>query len=380
MKSLALKILALCVFDIKNDIVIKSICDIGLKDEASAFAAYGNICRELIARDCNLSEYLRDLLLRTSFTSGGLNENKYEYDFSIIIEISALGGTKIKNYLIEKFGGDAALSLPPFKSGSFDYDAVYFIDKIKLGTSDFAEYKAFISENGELKPVLCPDTVKLSDLKEYDAQKQQVVMNTEHFLNGKKAQNVLLYGDRGTGKSSTVKALINHYSDLKIIGLDKNEIKYIPKLFDKLRNEPFKLILFLDDLVFEAGDDNYSALKQILEGSLTVKPDNVLIYATTNRRHIIKETVSDRDRDAFHRGDALDDNVSLSDRFGLYITYSLPDKELYMRIVKELIGEMNINMPYELLEKRAEQFALKRGGRSPRIARKFTEIISSEIE
>ncbi|MEG2597185.1 MAG: ATP-binding protein [Oscillospiraceae bacterium] len=229
------------------------------------------------------------------------------------------------------------------------------------------------------KMVKHPDEVRLSELSGYDREHQEVIDNTCALLNGKPAANTLLYGDAGTGKSTTVKAVANEFKDqgLRLIELKKKQLHQIPKLVDYLSHNPLKFILFIDDLSFTKDDDDFAALKAILEGSVSVKANNLVVYATSNRRHLVKENFSDRDGDEIHANDTREEMISLSDRFGLTITFIKPGKDLYLDIVRDLTHQYAIQMDTELVLKEAERFALSRGGRSPRVAKQCVEHLKS---
>ena len=188
----------------------------------------------------------------------------------------------------------------------------------------------------------------------------------------------MLTGDAGTGKSSTVKAVVNaFYNDgLRIIEVRKDQLASIPKVLDELSQNPLKFILFIDDLSFLSDDDNFNGLKAVLEGSVSARSKNVVVYATSNRRHIIREKFSDRDSDdEVHRNDAMQEMISLSDRFGLHISFNKPDKKTYLDIVLNLAQKSGVSMPQGELCAQAERFALERGGRSARLARQFIDSI-----
>ena len=217
--------------------------------------------------------------------------------------------------------------------------------------------------------------MQLSDLIGYELQRTQVIENTRALLAGQKAANVLLYGDAGTGKSATVKAVANAYADegLRLIELTKEELHLLPKLLDELAANPLKFILFIDDLSFQDNDDNFSALKAVLEGSISARSHNTVIYATSNRRHIVRETFSQRAGDEIHRNDTMQETISLSERFGIRILYDKPNKQLYLDIVKGLADQYGLSMTEDELELEAERFATRRSGRSARAARQFVE-------
>ena len=218
-----------------------------------------------------------------------------------------------------------------------------------------------------------PDPIRLSDLKDYAAQRQIAVDNTLAFLDGFEANNMLLYGDRGTGKSSSVKALINEYAGrgLRMIELPKETLRELPELTGFLAGLPMKFILFIDDLSFSGNDDSFAALKAVLEGGLASRPVNVLVYATSNRRHLLRETFRDRDGDEVHAADTVQEAVSLSDRFGISLTFLMPDKRRFLDIVAQIAADRHLEVERETLLAAAERWALERGARSPRYARQF---------
>ena len=244
-----------------------------------------------------------------------------------------------------------------------------------------ARYKALRFTQGKLEPIIDADVVYLSDLKEYTHQREQVIANTRFFINGLPARNVLLYGDRGTGKSSTVKALLQEpeFESLRMIQLDKSDLVHLETLYSLVQSSPLKYIIFIDDLSLSDDDDAFCALKQALEGSLRKRPPNVLIYATTNRRHIIKETSQSREENVIHKSDSIDEALSLSDRFGLMVTFINPNKDVYLKIVFQLLKDRNLSVSPEIIEAGAERYAVKKAGRSPRIARQYVDWVESRL-
>lgn len=252
----------------------------------------------------------------------------------------------------------------------------------KNGCGMYARYRAFIWRNKTIEPVVFPDSIQLSSLTGYEIQRNEVIKNTTAFLSGVLSNNVLLYGDRGTGKSSTVKAILNRYytEGLRMVEMPKDKLSEFPLLVEKIAAVPLKFIIFIDDLSFGDEDRSYAQLKAVLEGGLAVRPDNTLIYATSNRRHLIKENFSDRTGDDMHRNDTMQETLSLSDRFGLSVNFSKPDKEVYLNIVLHLAEENNISIPKDILLKDAEQWAILRGGRSPRCARQFISYVLAGIK
>jgi predicted AAA+ superfamily ATPase len=192
-------------------------------------------------------------------------------------------------------------------------------------------------------------------------------------LQGRPAANVLLCGDAGTGKSSTVKAVANEFFNrgIRLIELRKDQLSTLPYVMGKISENPLKFIIFIDDLSFNKNDDNFSMLKAALEGSASAKAENAVIYATSNRRHIVKESFQDREGSDIHRNDTIQETLSLSERFGLTVLFSKPDKRLYLEIVHELAERNNIKCDPTKLDIDAEAFALRRGYRSARCAEQF---------
>lgn len=268
--------------------------------------------------------------------------------------------------------------LPVFKAEKVDLANDYakrtrYIGKYGYGI--YAKNHMFRIDNGKIVPVLHPDETALSDLIGYEREKKIILDNTKALLEGRAAANILLTGDAGTGKSSTVKAVVNelHKEGLRIIEVRKEQLREIPVILDELSDNPLKFILFIDDLSFQKDDDNFSALKAVLEGSVSAKSKNVVIYATSNRRHLVKEKFSDREGDDVHFNDTVQEIISLSDRFGIHITFSKPNKETYLDIVRSLVNKKGIKCDTAELEIKAEQFALEKGSRSARAAKQFVE-------
>ena len=273
--------------------------------------------------------------------------------------------------------------LPAFANKSLDLAGSYrdrCRDIGRCGYGIYAKYHMFfLNPEGQITPVRNPDGTKLSDLVDYEREKKIILDNTLALLAGKPAANVLLSGDAGTGKSSTVKAIGNalYGQGLRILEVRKEQLHQIPEILDQLNTNPLKFILFIDDLSFQKGDDNFSALKAILEGSVSAKSSNVVIYATSNRRHLVKECFSDRDGDDIHRNDTIQELLSLSERFGIQVTFQKPDKKTYLSIVHHLVKERGLEMDPDALDQEAERYALNRGGRSARAAKQFADNLIS---
>ena len=248
----------------------------------------------------------------------------------------------------------------------------------RYGYGVFAMNRAFrISRRDggpvEFLPISNVDDVRLSDLLGYEDQKRELRRNTEAFLEGRAANNVLLYGDAGTGKSTSVKALINEYYDrgLRMIEIYKHQFGDLSAILAQVKERNYRFIIFIDDLSFADDDDNFAALKAVLEGGLASRPDNVLIYATSNRRHLLRETFSDRAGDEVHHADTVQEAVSLSDRFGISLTFLMPDKQRFLDIVEQIAEDRGLRVERQALLDAAERWALERGARSPRYARQF---------
>lgn len=247
------------------------------------------------------------------------------------------------------------------------------------GFGYFARGSAFVLENGDVRPIP-PATVRLADLKGYQWQKEAVLKNTLSFLRGEKANNILLYGDKGCGKSSTIQAVCNQLASqgLKIIAFPSREVASFGKVYPRLAHSPFRFILFMDDLTFDGETGEYMALKAFMEGGMNEKTANTLVYATSNRRHLIKETFSDRQGDDVNVRETRDTLTSLADRFGLAIPFSVPAKQEYLAIVDALAAEQGVTLPADQLHRQAEAFALQKNGRSPRTAQQFLHSLRAE--
>jgi predicted AAA+ superfamily ATPase len=233
-------------------------------------------------------------------------------------------------------------------------------------------------------PISNMDRILLSDLVGYELQKKQLQYNTEAFLEGRSANNVLLYGDSGTGKSSSVKALLNEYYDrgLRMIELYKHQFQALSQVIAAIKNRNYRFIIFIDDLSFEENEVEYKFLKAVIEGGVETKPDNVLIYATSNRRHLIRETWNDRTdmehTGDVHRSDTIEEKLSLSSRFGVQINYGVPNHDQFREIVLELAKRQGITIPADVLCAKANQWELRHGGVSGRTAQQFINYLAGE--
>ena len=267
--------------------------------------------------------------------------------------------------------------IPEFENEKVDFSAVYAerLSHIeRYGYGIFATAGMFRVENGEIVAVEAADDISADVFIGYEKERQQVMDNTEALTLGKSAQNVLLCGDAGTGKSSTVKAVANAYFDkgVRLIELRKDQLFSLSHVMGRIADNPLKFIIFIDDLSFNKNDDCFSMLKAALEGSASAKASNAVIYATSNRRHIVKERFSERGHeDDIHHSDTVQELLSLSDRFGIVVYFSKPNKKLYLDIVHELAQRENLDIDEKELDLKAEAFALAKGSRSPRAAQQF---------
>ena len=248
----------------------------------------------------------------------------------------------------------------------------------KKGYGIFYDNNMFVLDDKKnIIAVKHKDNQDIKKLYGYETERNKVISNTKILLEGKKANNILLYGDAGTGKSSTVKAVANFFKDdgLRLIEIKKNQLNFITDIIESLSNSPLKFIIFIDDLTFSSNDDTFSYLKAVLEGGVNSFPNNIAVYVTSNYRHLIKENFGDRTGDDIHVEDTIQQIMSLTNRFGTIITFQRPDRDLFSEIVLSYAKENNIKMDKEELIKQAEAYAIRSAGRSPRVAKQFIELL-----
>ena len=258
----------------------------------------------------------------------------------------------------------------------------------EYGVGKFGLNKAFrIEESNDLNsaniiPITRVEHVYLEDIIGYDIQKKKLIENTESFINGKPANNCLLYGDAGTGKSSSVKAIVNEYYDrgLRIIEIYKHQFRYLSDILEQLKDRNYKFIIYMDDLSFEESELEYKYLKAILEGGFGKRPENVLIYATSNRRHLIRESFRDKTEtdEELHSRDTVEEKLSLSARFGEKIYYGSPDKKEFNGIVLSLAKKHGIDMDEKEILAKANMWELSHGGMSGRSATQFITYLQGQ--
>ena len=268
--------------------------------------------------------------------------------------------------------------LPRWRAAApFDFDSLTQFYK-DHGAGQFARYRAFLWEDGALVPVADPDCPRPEDLLGYEHQRGMVEENTRLMLMGRQANNVLLFGDGGTGKSATVKSMLYlpGMEDLRLIEVEKENLTGMPQLIRSLEGRRQKFILFIDDLAFDQDDKTYSALKTILEGTLEKRPVNVCICATSNRRHLVRQTFADRAGDEVDTFETISEKTALAERFGLRIPYLTMNKAGYLALVDHLAAQAGISMDRDALHAQAMTWEIRHAGRTPRVARQFVASLS----
>ena len=302
--------------------------------------------------------------------------------FSTILDYKAIGKTeRMYNKNVSEKVRELSSRLERTKNENEFFDEVTEFYKA-FGVGMFGLNKAFRISSDEkdglvFHPINNMDKVVLDDLIGYEIQKQKLVENTENFVQGRKANNALLFGDSGTGKSTSIKAIVNQYYDqgLRMIEIYKHQFKDLSNVIASIKNRNYKFIIYMDDLSFEEFEIEYKFLKAVIEGGVETKPDNILIYATSNRRHLIKETWNDRNdmetTNGLHRSDTIEEKMSLVNRFGCQICYSKPSNKEYYDIVIGLARKNGLDMTDEELMAEANKWELSHGGISGRTAQQF---------
>lgn len=385
MDELGLRLDALAVFEeLKEDEAIRRLRQFLAEPSAAAYAAFAAVLYR--ANGGCLSAYVREIseTCPTPYARRKAWGKPVEPCLQAALDRELETLQAVADLTPEALTGRLPRShgLPGFTGGGVRIAENYYahVERIhQCGYGLYAQHYAFfVDDSGRIAPVRRPDATRLCDLFGYTRQRQQVIRNTRAFLAGRPASHVCLTGDAGTGKSATVKALVNEYGGegLRILEVRKDQVACLPRLMDELADQPLKFIVFLDDLSFREDDDVFNGFKAILEGSVAANPANVLIYATSNRRHIIRETFSERDGDEIHRNDAMQETASLSERFGLRVTFGKPDKKTYLAIVTHLAEQAGLTVDEQMCIE-AERFALNKTGRSARAARQFVDQLLS---
>ncbi|MDD3766762.1 MAG: ATP-binding protein [Eubacteriales bacterium] len=385
LRDLDLALSSLVVFRnlLKDEVFIclSKLLQSGSESEKEKIKRYADFAHLIFKKGENLSKIIWEKILddensyllkrsRQEDVSKELENAAYR-ELDILQSAALLESAKVKKAL------SISLDLPSWQNSSINFKESYERKMQNIFTEGygiFAKHHMFSFDGEEIVPVRSPDSVELSQLVGYEGQRQKVIENTKALLKGKNAANVLLYGDAGTGKSSTVKAVAREYAKegLRLVEVRKNLLLKIPHLMEKLSENPLKFIIFIDDLSFTQNNEEIGALKAILEGSVLAKAKNMAVYATSNRRHIIRETFSQREGDDIHANETIQEISSLSERFGLAINFPSPNLEEYLSIVYALAGQYELKNT-ENLATLAQRFALERGGRSGRTAKQFIQ-------
>ena len=368
-----------------NDMLISKLLEFGLSEGLSGNLYKKFILYTLIYNDNSYTRIIEKGLKTEGETSYVDHDLKYFYD----LYNKDINVEEIKDFKLKSINGDKYLSrlinylYDNINDNTYDTFKNAILDFYKTkGLSDMAVYKAFRVDDGTLKPIKNVLDVTFDDLIGYEEQKRLIKENTLNFINGKNYNNVLLYGDSGTGKSSSIKALLNEYFDLglRIIEVYKHQMEEISKIINKLKNRPYHYIIYMDDLSFEENEIEYKYLKSIIEGGIEPKPENVAIYATSNRRHLIKETMADNGGvfDDLHRSETQAEKLSLAYRFGLQIFYSGLSPQQFKDMVKELAQRNDIKMPLDEIIKEATRWELTYGSLSGRCATQFISYLANK--
>jgi predicted AAA+ superfamily ATPase len=306
-------------------------------------------------------------------------KNLFSFSFQDIIEqfgqksFENLSNFKVKDSKIHTFNLSEFKKLFEYNQNTKNLDQLIEFYQ-NYGTGILNQSRAFYWQQNNLKLVKNPDSITFAQLISYQKEKKKLIENTESFLKGYQAHNVLLYGDSGTGKSSSVKALLNKYysQGLRLIEINSSQIKELPAILEYLNQRGLYFIIFMDDLSFEEFETDYKYLKAVMEGGIESKPENVLFYATSNRRHLVREKWQDRESEV-HENDILNEKLSLSERFGLTLMYNNPSQAEYLTIVKELASQAGLQITKESLKRKALQWSKWNNGRSGRSAKQFID-------
>ena len=379
------KLSALAVFHNLCGDPVLSLLETALSPEGTP-AHYARFANELFSRGGDLGLYIEKTVLE--------DENPYiaavargrqvppELERDVQKELAALQEyTELDRDILRKMSGFDGY-MAEFASSKVDLKESYRRRCLEVGKKGYGKYAAgtmfAVNGEGRIVPVKYPDPVRLSQLVDYRREQGLIIQNTKALLAGLPAANMLLTGDAGTGKSSTVKAVANEFSGegLRLVEIKKNQLGMLQEIMAELSEIPLKFVIFIDDISFSGSDDAFNALKGALEGSVSVRARNVAIYATSNRRHLVEERFSDREGDEVHRRDVMEQQSSLADRFGGHVLFKRPDKATYLNIVRRLAEQEGVKKAEPELFAEAERYALEKGGRSARNARYFVDSLS----
>lgn len=353
-------------------------------DNIKQIDLYSEFLSELFKSDNNLADFILsqiflddNIYISKCILKQEINNNlkkNFKNELNFFKYISSFDFSSI-------FNKEYSKNIAELEIKEIDFYKIYFehIKNIdKKGYGIFYNNNMFVLDDKKnIIAVKNKDNQDIKKLYGYEIERNKVLSNTKILIEGKKANNILLYGDAGTGKSSTVKAVANFFKDegLRLIEIKKNQLHFITDIIEKLSCSPLKFIIFIDDLTFSSNDDTFSYLKAILEGGVNSFPNNIAVYVTSNYRHLIKENFTDRTGDDIHIEDTIQQIMSLTNRFGTIITFQRPDRDLFSEIVLSYAKENNIKTDKEELIKQAEAYAIRSAGRSPRVAKQFIELL-----
>ena len=353
-------------------------------DNIKQIDLYSEFLSELFKSDNNLADFILsqiflddNIYISKCILKQEINNNlkkTFKNELNFFKYISSFDFSSI-------FNKEYSKNIAELEIKEIDFYKIYFehIKNInKKGYGIFYNKNMFVLDDRKnIIAVKNKDNQDIKKLYGYEIERNKVLSNTKILIEGKKANNILLYGDAGTGKSSTVKAVANFFKDegLRLIEIKKNQLHFITDIIEKLSCSPLKFIIFIDDLTFSSNDDTFSYLKAILEGGVNSFPNNIAVYVTSNYRHLIKENFTDRTGDDIHIEDTIQQIMSLTNRFGTIITFQRPNRDLFSEIVLSYAKENNIKTDKEELIKQAEAYAIRSAGRSPRVAKQFIELL-----
>lgn len=353
-------------------------------DNIKQIDLYSEFLSELFKSDNNLADFILsqiflddNIYISKCILKQEINNNlkkTFKNELNFFKYISSFDFSSI-------FNKEYSKNIAELEIKEIDFYKIYFehIKNIdKKGYGIFYNNNMFVLDDRKnIIAVKNKDNQDIKKLYGYEIERNKVLSNTKILIEGKKANNILLYGDAGTGKSSTVKAVANFFKDegLRLIEIKKKQLHFITDIIEKLSCSPLKFIIFIDDLTFSSNDDTFSYLKAILEGGVNSFPNNIAVYVTSNYRHLIKENFTDRTGDDIHIEDTIQQIMSLTNRFGMIITFQRPGKDLFKEIVLSYAKENNIKTDKEELIKQAEAYAIRSAGRSPRVAKQFIELL-----
>lgn len=362
---------------LENDRLISAFAHASQSDQD-----FRKFLRELYAAgaETDLSKYIYNAVLHdeNAFTvccAKGITPSPYLVS-AYCNDLSAIAQS-IENFNEQDY---CLKGIAPYPFGEDNNQSIRILENYyrTSGYGIYIDNRAFAYENGSLVPIRNVSAITLDELKDYTDEKRAVQDNIQNFLSNLPYSNMLLYGDRGTGKSSTVHAMLNaYYTDgLRLIDLDKTKLSAIPAICGMLADNPLKFIIFIDDLSLNENEQGLSTLKTYLEGSVSACGANMMIIVTSNRRHIVKENFADR-QESVHPADSIAEQLSLSDRFGLTVLFSSTDKATYLDIIAQLADDRNLLCNRNELINLAERWAILKGGRSPRRAKQFIDYVYS---